>query len=1030
MLISSFSPRAQQGGQSCLFAPKPPRLLASKILHFRIGVVLLLLASMQIARAGGPRYIAGISYFNQGTAGLPLTWVRGEINYYTDQGSLSPTVSGPQADALVADAFSQWTSISTAALTATHAGQLAEDVNGTNVYRNSDGTITMPADIMPTAVGTPVGIVYDVDGTVTDALLGQGAGGVSECFGNAVFGGLDNFGVDAYLLHALVVLNGNCVAQLPDPDVEYRLVRVLGQVLGLGWSQVNLNVQTGTPPPTSDDYVGFTIMHAIDPPNCVPITLCYSNGGHVNPYQPKEDDQAALSRLYPGPTFSATTVRIHGGVYFADASGQPDQGMQGVNVVARWIDPGTGLPSRAYAASSVSGFLFAGNVGNTVTGFNDSTGQPFNRYGSNDSALEGFFDLAGLQIPNGGSTAQYQLTIEPLDPTWSATVGPYQPWQVKPSGLTQPIIVNVTLGGDTQQDIVIQGSAAQKPNWFGPTTYNSSGPLPAASPLPAAGDWAASLGPYGSLDYFWFSAQANRTVSILVTALDESSIPSESKAQPVIGMWALSDQYGPYPAPANTTSAFNSALFGTTVLNAQLLQAMNFRIGIADIRGDGRPDYRYHARLLYGDHISPTRASVAGGTALAIAGFGFQTNTTVGIGSGNAGALAVSANQMLVTAPAKADGVQDVTLVDPPTLASSILSGVVTYGAGPNDNLTLIAGANPGTPVGGQAPNPIRVKALAPDGITPIAGATVVFTSNPAVTFAPGMGTPLACAGGTSCTMLTDQSGQASAFVTVLTVAVMSITVQLAPASYSSPQQVQTTLLGCVMCKGTALDVALVPQNVSVAQGATVSVKLTTRVLSNGTPLANQVVNFSLYHGSGTLNPPSATTDKYGYASTSLQLSSFTVEVDGNACVGSNNNPCSGFSVFPVATSVLQLQAVAGNPQVLTVGQSFHPVVVRLMDNSAPANPVLGANVLFQSLLGRTLNDAPIVSGGDTTITRNPMPIILGTAQTSVSSDASGLASLQPSTGGFQGALAILGTVTAGPGSMPFQLQLLWPMTQ
>jgi hypothetical protein len=91
---------------------------------------------------------------------------------------------------------------------------------------------------------------------------------------------------------------------------------------------------------------------------------------------------------------------------------------------------------------------------------------------------------------------------------------------------------------------------------------------------------------------------------------------------------------------------------------------------------------------------------------------------------------------------------------------------------------------------------------------------------------------------------------------------------------------------------------------------------------------------------------------------------------------------------------------------------------------------VLGVSVLFQSLLGRTNNDAPIVAGGDTIITRNPMPIILGTSQASISTDANGLASMQPSTGGFQGALAILGTVTVGPASMPFQLQSLWPMTQ
>lgn len=209
----------------------------------------------------------------------------------------------------------------------------------------------------------------------------------------------------------------------------------------------------------------------------------------------------------------------------------------------------------------------------------------------------------------------------------------------------------------------------------------------------------------------------------------------------------------------------------------------------------------------------------------------------------------------------------------------------------------------------------------------------------------------------------------------------------------------------------------------------TVSVALTSRVLSNGTPLAGQVVNFSLYRGSGTLNPASATTDQNGYASSNLQLANFSTEVDGNACVGSNNNPCIGFHVFPVASSGLQLQAVAGDFQLITVGSPFQPITVRITDASVPPNPVLGAGVLFQSLLGRTHNGAPVLLGGDTIITRNEIPIILGMSQASVASDANGLASMQPSTGGFQGALGILGTVTAGSGSLPFQLQSLWPMT-
>ena len=147
-----------------------------------------------------------------------------------------PTASSPSA-------FGQWTSVPTAALTVTSGGQLAEDVNGTNVTLNSDGTISMPADIQPTATGTPIGIVYDYDGSVTDALIGAGAGDSSQCFSNAAFGGNDNYGSFATYQHALIVINGQCAQQSSQlTDVEYRLVRVIGSVLGLGWSQVNPNV--------------------------------------------------------------------------------------------------------------------------------------------------------------------------------------------------------------------------------------------------------------------------------------------------------------------------------------------------------------------------------------------------------------------------------------------------------------------------------------------------------------------------------------------------------------------------------------------------------------------------------------------------------------------------------------------------------------------------------------------------------------------------------------------------------------------
>src|SRR5580700_9913318 len=133
--------------------------LAARSFFFRLATALAIVVLFAaLARAGGPKYVAGSSYFNASTMGQPLTWSLGQVNYYTDQGDLSPILPNAAANALVANAFSQWTAVSTAALAATNAGQLAEDVNGSNIAVNSDGTVSAPSDITSAATQTPVGI--------------------------------------------------------------------------------------------------------------------------------------------------------------------------------------------------------------------------------------------------------------------------------------------------------------------------------------------------------------------------------------------------------------------------------------------------------------------------------------------------------------------------------------------------------------------------------------------------------------------------------------------------------------------------------------------------------------------------------------------------------------------------------------------------------------------------------------------------------------------------------------------------------
>jgi hypothetical protein len=964
-----------------------PKRTAAHSIFLRLAAALAVVVFFAIlARAGGPKYVAGSSYFNSSSMGQPLAWSQGQVNYYTDQGDLSSILPNASANLFVANAFGQWTSVSTAALTANAAGQLAEDVNGSNIAVNANGIVTAPADITPSATGTPVGIVYDYDGSVTDALLGAGAGDPSQCFWNAVFGGVDNFGAGATFLHALVVINGQCALQSSQlTDVEYRLVRVLGNVIGLGWSQMNLNVITGNPPPTLDDFAGFPVMHSIDPVSCVPITACYAN-----PYQLAPDDMAALSRLYPaGP--SATSARIYGSVYFVNALGAPTQPMQGVNVVARWIDPSTNLPSDAYGASSVSGFLFTGNAGNPITGLTDPLGTPYSEFGSSDQTLEGFFDLGGLPIPNGASTAQYELTVEALDPMWSAGVCPYDPAQVAPSGASQSVVVTVAAGGGFEQDILMAGSAQPVPPWAATETWS------APAPVPSPGDWVGSLSGYGDVGYFLITAQANRTLSVEVTALDQTGAPSESEAEPVVGMWTLGDPQGTSP-PAFTSAPFNSETFGMSLLDAQVFIANSFIIGITDLRGDGRPDYQYHAHVLYGDSVTPARVPVTGG-ATTLQGTGFAPELSVTLGSVSVPLLATNASQMLVAAPAQSDGLQAVTITDPVSGASSVMTNALTFGAASTDQIVLLLGSNPPTPVGIQATNPVSVQVLASDGITPVNGATVGWTTTNGAMLS-------VCGGAPTCSAISDESGIASTWVTPARTGNAAIIATLAPGVYSPAQSVSATMTATSLPS----QIGVTTPYLWVASGASLSVPLTAIVVDMGMPQSGVKVNFFIDQGSGSLSSASAVTNSNGDASVTLTLTDFTASVQLSACVATGNSPCQTIYGNAVAAAMLNLQPVAGAGQVVT-GTPFQPLTVRVTDSSTPPNPVLGAIVLFQSTVLRPEgDDLTLGSSG----TQTGIPVILGASQSTAQSNAGGLASFVPSVGGFTGTLEIEIQVSAG----------------
>ncbi|HST12504.1 MAG TPA: IPT/TIG domain-containing protein, partial [Terriglobales bacterium] len=487
--------------------------------------------------------------------------------------------------------------------------------------------------------------------------------------------------------------------------------------------------------------------------------------------------------------------------------------------------------------------------------------------------------------------------------------------------------------------------------------------------------------------------------------------PTTQKAQPVIGMWSLAAPEGT-PPPAYTFSAFNSAAPGVTQLSAQLLSATQFRVGIADVRGDGRTDFRYRARLIYGDSVSPSRISVHGNAPLVIKGTGFRPSMTLAIGNNPVTPLAVSCNQILAIAPALPDGVQSLAITDPATGSSTTLTGALTLGAGPNDLIRLAQGGNSPTPVGMTAATPIRVTVASADGVTPVSGATVQWSAN-------NLAGLSACSGASTCYAYTDESGQVETRVTVGTTGTSNISATLAPGSYTPAKLVQASVGGTTSAK----DLALVAPKMWVVQGATVDIPFTARLLANGVPLSGQTLNWRIGIGTGTVTPANSTTDGDGYGRSIIHVSNLTADVQGTVCVAPGNNPCQTFYVLQVAASVLKLQPVSGGQQLIRVGDAFQPIAVRVTNSATPPNPVMGARVTFQSMMFLPDAPTPVEGTGDSGSSQHPMKVLLGSSQTQPLTDGNGLATLAPSLGGLARLLQMEVVASIG-GATPLQYEL------
>ena len=827
---------------------------------------------------------------------------------------------------MVDAAAALWSSVLTAGITLTDKGPLNEDVNGSNIVVNSLGAITAPADVTPSATSYPLAVIYDADGSVINAIFGATTSQPDACQNNGVYLWMDNLNPDATIAHAVIVLNGLCATNSGLLEMmSFELERAFGRVLGLDYSQVNpgaiTNGETG-------GTQGWPIMEPLS-------GACGASGGECipDPALLRYDDIAALNRIYPitaanlasfpGKQLTApNTISIVGSVSF-----RTGYGMQGVNVVARPLDA-NGNPLYQYTVTAVTGATFSGNHGNPVTGFTDATGTPLTMWGSNNPKLQGSFDLSGIPLPPGVATASYQVTFEAIDPLYilENSVGPYTQGQVTPSGTLNSVTLSNLSAGSTQTlAITAAGSPVAGFN-------DAIGSEQQPRPMPTGGLWCGRLSQVGQTDWFTFPVRANRIFTVITQALDESGAPSNSQAMPSIGVWDAFDATG--ATPLGAAPGLNGLATGETWLRVASNADDIVRIGIADLRGDGRPDYAYNGWVLYADTVSPTHLTASGGP-ITIQGAGFRLADTVLIGGQPALVISISPNQITAIAPAAASGVTgsvDVEVDDLPILyAATIIPGGISYDSGTGDALTLLTAPSGTVPIG--VPIPFTVTALSP-ALTPVGGVTVIYTVT-AGSASLGCGLPV-------CSLTATGDGRATINVTAV-----DGTPSIITASLTNGSNLQAQFAG-----GTSPTLDSLSPRLSLAAGATFSWTVQALALSNGVPIAGQSVAWQTPSGGGIAPQASATatTNSAGIASETLSVGPLSEGqgVSINACLNGTSQ-CVAFSAYGARPELALLESISGTSQILGAAGTPNQIVLRLLDTDG--NPLAGGTVaLYQAL--------------------------------------------------------------------------------
>jgi hypothetical protein len=374
-------------------------------------ILLLVLISPLSCFAGGPLVVGGPAVGTRaafGKDGQPFTWNPASmpIQYRVDPGPFAVTSTGTQvitnATGLtrVAAMFDVWHAVPTASISFSYAGPLLP----AGSYTGGDLTnVPQFNDVIGSCKSaTQNPIIFDADGSLMSdlGLPGEVIGFSQPCAVDAANG---------FLTGSAVVLNGkmqdgiSSQGLLPNYELtanefDEAITHEIGHFIGLDHSQINLDELTNNIYPCDlDGLAGMPLMF--------PIFACQARKDAGLPVL-APDDIAWVSTLYPSTSFASNYATISGTIYFNDGASH----FQGANVIARMVDdPNTTADeSRRVAVSVISGYLFTGNPGQSLTASmpdpaeNNTNGDVT---GSRNPQLIGYYQIA---VPPGTYTVEVE----------------------------------------------------------------------------------------------------------------------------------------------------------------------------------------------------------------------------------------------------------------------------------------------------------------------------------------------------------------------------------------------------------------------------------------------------------------------------------------------------------------------------------------------------------------------------------------------------------------------------------------------